>query len=384
MRVQLLARPDHSVFLYRELESQGVDVSYYTFHAFREGSLANWLLPNRKTVPAPARTATLFTLLDYPVARFGQRFGLNTRPAETWLAERTLRPPGLATTDLVHYWPFYFAPLVRRLMRERDIATLADYYEAEPSFANALYREAYRRAGLPFERPYNELIDQNEAFSFERNFVVPSRLTADSYRKRFRDSVIHVVPYGLMGKQIVGQPPPRPRRRWVFVGRVCLEKGIDILLTAMRQLTDCTLDLIGGVPASQDRYLRERAKGLSGVRFLGHMANVDVLARLPEYDAFVMPSLCDSYSIATIEAVCAGLPVVVTDNCGVESAVREHGLGATCATGDADALAAAMRMVSDELREDALREAHRRFESAEHAAPYATRMLQLYRSLTTA
>lgn len=381
MKIQLLARPDHSVSLYEQLRSLGADVDYDTFHAFRRGSMLSSLFPRRKTVPASARTHTIFTALAYPMARLAPSLGVNTRHAEQWLAARVVRPASLERADIVHYWPFYFAPLVRRLKQRRKVVTLADFYEAEPSFANALFRDAYRKAGLDFGRPFNELIDQNEAFSFDSNFVVSSELTRRSYQQRFPEARIHIVSYGLMGRRITATGSARPRRRWVFVGRACLEKGVVDLFDAMAASPDLELDVIGDLPPHQESYVRSRASGLTNVRLLGHMPNVDVLRALERYDAFVLPSLCDNYSIAVTEALCAGLPVVVTDRCGNEGDIRRYGVGQVCAAGDPAGLAAAMRAVAEDLSDEHLTAGLRRFDADESAAPYAARMLELYRRL---
>jgi glycosyltransferase involved in cell wall biosynthesis len=377
MKIQLLARPDHSVLLYEELRRLGADVDYYTFHAFRRDSVLHRLLPRRKTVPASARTATLFTAIAYPMAVLAPWLGVNARRAEQWLAARALRPGSLDSADIIHYWPFYFAPLVRRLKQRRQAVTLADFYEAEPSFANALFRDAYRKAGLEFRRPFNEMIDQNEAFSFDTDFVVASELTRRSYHQRFPDARIHVVSYGLMGRRIGRTATRRPRRRWVFVGRVCLEKGVDALFDAMAAAPELELDLIGHMPPEQSSYLQRRAAELPNVRMLGQMRNVEVLRALQRYDAFVLPSLCDNYSIAVTEALCAGLAVVVTDHCGNAGDVRRYGVGEVCPAGDPASLASAMRVVA-ELADDQLAAGLARFDSDETAHPYAARMLDLY------
>jgi glycosyltransferase involved in cell wall biosynthesis len=381
LKVALLARPDHSVALYRGLAKLGVEVDYRTFYAFREGTLWNRLLPNRKTIPHDAHTSVAFTLLGYPIATVGRRFDWNWRKIERAVARLVLRASDLDSADVIHYWPFFFDHLVARMQKRSRAVTIADYYEAEPSFVNALYRNAYDTAGIAFQRPVNELIDQNAAFSYEENFVVSSEYAKRSYVRRFPEARIHIVSYGLLGARPRLRQSPRPRTKWVFVGSVSLEKGVHVLLEAMSRQPQATLDLIGPINEAQRSYFEARSRGLSNVHFRGPLRHVEVLAALDRYQAFVLPSLSDAYSLAVIEAIVAGLPVVVSENCGNADDVRKFDLGAVTPVGDAEALAETMNHVGAKLDEEQLLEGARRFDALEQNSPYAARVLALYRQL---
>jgi glycosyltransferase involved in cell wall biosynthesis len=70
---------------------------------------------------------------------------------------------------------------------------------------------------------------------------------------------------------------------------------------------------------------------------------------LSEFDIFVLSSVTEGFSIATIEAMGLGLPVVVTDSGGPREIVQHLSTGMLVSPGDPKALAAAI----DELLEDA-------------------------------
>ena len=103
-------------------------------------------------------------------------------------------------------------------------------------------------------------------------------------------------------------------------------KAIPYLFDAVRSLVadhpDITLEIIGEGP---DRgLLHELAEGLP-VTFLGARSRADVAARMAEADVFALPSLVETFGIAAVEALSAGLPVVCTSGCGVASLVAAHG-----------------------------------------------------------
>lgn len=74
----------------------------------------------------------------------------------------------------------------------------------------------------------------------------------------------------------------------------------------------------------------------------------ELVALYRSADAFVFPSLIETFGIVLVEAMAAGLPVITTDGPGCRDIVRRDIDGLTVPAGDADALARAMRT----LRED--------------------------------
>ena len=108
----------------------------------------------------------------------------------------------------------------------------------------------------------------------------------------------------------------RPDVRWVAVGEV--DKGIGPGL----------VDLV-------------RRLGLEGqFRFLGFRP--DVAAILSDLDLFVLSSTSEGLSIATIEAMAAGKPVVVTRSGGPEEVVDDGRTGLLVPPANPEALAATM------------------------------------------
>jgi len=107
----------------------------------------------------------------------------------------------------------------------------------------------------------------------------------------------------------------RARIRFVHVGIHLLRKGIGTLLEAMTLVPsqlEIMLDLLGEGPLTPElqRYVRERGLG-ERVRFNGVVA--DVVPTLLDSDVFVLPSLSEGFSLAYLEALAAGLPVIASD-----------------------------------------------------------------------
>lgn len=129
------------------------------------------------------------------------------------------------------------------------------------------------------------------------------------------------------------------------VGRLRPEKGHAYLLDAARavvaEVPEATFLLVGDGPCLPDLERHRDALGLNGrVTFLGRRC--DVPALLGQMTLFVLPSVSEGLSIATIEAQAAGLPVIVTD-CGGPTEIVVHAeSGVVVPPADASALARAI------------------------------------------
>ena len=136
------------------------------------------------------------------------------------------------------------------------------------------------------------------------------------------------------------KPAPRPaRNRLIAVTRMTPIKGVPDLLEALRLLKtrDWHCDLIGG----GERLEEYRALGDERLTFHGELHRPEVAARLQQADLFVLASRLETFSVATIEAMACGVPVVATA-CGGPEELVGPGSGEIVPAGDPAALAQAI------------------------------------------
>lgn len=129
----------------------------------------------------------------------------------------------------------------------------------------------------------------------------------------------------------------------LFVGRLAAEKNIDVLLraaaAAARHIPELNVVITGSGP-EQERLLRLSAElGLAEkVKLTGFVPE----AILPEIytasDVFVMPSSAETQSIATMQAMLCGLPVIAARAWGLKEYVSSE-TGFLIPPEDAEALA---------------------------------------------
>lgn len=140
-----------------------------------------------------------------------------------------------------------------------------------------------------------------------------------------------------------------PRRMLLFLARIHPIKCADILLRAFAGLEDreCMLVIAGGGDASLVDSLRNLAGELGiaeRVKWMGFMGGAGKRWLLSRASIFTLPSASENYGIAAVEAMNAGLPVIVTAGCGLAEFVRRHGAGIVT-----DGSVAALRTALDTL-----------------------------------
>lgn len=123
-----------------------------------------------------------------------------------------------------------------------------------------------------------------------------------------------------------------PRPHLISVGRLSREKRPELAVEAVRVLVgwghDVTMTFVGGGPLYAE--LRRRAAGLP-VTFTGHVSDRDTVARLlASADVAIAASPAECFGLAVLEALAAGVPVVVNERSGAAEVVTETcGIGTT-------------------------------------------------------
>ena len=135
----------------------------------------------------------------------------------------------------------------------------------------------------------------------------------------------------------------------VFVGRLDREKNVDELLRALASTVDVRAEIVGdGVCRAELESLALDLGIAQRVRFHGYLPDDDLVGVLRRGDVFCMPGTAELQSIATMEAMAAGLPVIAADAMASPHLVHHGVNGYLYPPGDPAALAGAL----DELASD--------------------------------
>lgn len=164
--------------------------------------------------------------------------------------------------------------------------------------------------------------------------------------------------------------------------RLNAQKGHDTLLEAIAEVPEALFLLAGDGPERGRLEAFAAELGVSDrVRFLGRREDVPQL--LAACDVFVLPSLYEGSSLAVLEAMGAGIPIVSSAIGGTDELIDDGRSGLLVPPGDAAALAAALRRVlaDPQLREDFAARARERVDAGLTREQNAERVTGVYREL---
>ena len=252
------------------------------------------------------------------------------RGLRQWPTDRRLITAAVAAADVVHIYGLYnsLTPLAARAAAQAGkpcvLEPLGGYLpRGRNQWVKRLYHSAFTHriarqsciviATSPQEFKELEPLGQPPKLVLRRNGI-----DVETFAKLPSDDLF---------RRKVGIPAER--RIVLFLGRLSPVKNLEQFIEAFARVRPArtTLALVG--PAEPDYEVRLRALaqrlGITGdVAFAGALYDEEKLSALAAADLFVMPSLIESYGNAVAEAVAAGLPVLLTDTCGIAPAIHER------------------------------------------------------------
>jgi glycosyltransferase involved in cell wall biosynthesis len=152
--------------------------------------------------------------------------------------------------------------------------------------------------------------------------------------------------------------------RLVMIARFAEPKDHDTLFRALTTLPDVEVDLVGDGPGMDEaRRLADELELGSRIHFLGQ--RLDVIEILSRSHIFVLCSRYEGFPRSTLEAMRAGLPVIVSNVGGAPEAITDGVTGFLVTSGDHEQLADRLRKLvrSPDLRRAMGESGRRRYES---------------------
>ena len=257
-----------------------------------------------------------------------------------WLAEE-LRP------DLVNVSNLLIAGFVPALKARRDIPVLVTL-QGDELFLDEV-RESDREAVL---------VEMRRLAAAADGFVVTSRFYRDFMARLLHlpEERFHVVPLGLASPESFAGPVERPQRPPTlgYLARIYPAKGLHLLVDAFLELRHDVPDLrleVGGWLGRSDRpYLAEQRRKVERAGAGDAFTHVELpdraskIAFLHRLDLFSVPVTYPEHKgLYALEALAAGVPVVLPDAGIFPEMIEVTGGGRLVLPNDARVLAEALR-----------------------------------------
>lgn len=308
--------------------------------------------------------------------------------------------------------PMGIRRLARRLIREHEIDVI--HCHELRTVENLRIAPLANRLGVPLvvsphgtlptttgRRSVKTLWDYLFARRLLKRFDRVIALTPDEAEQarrlwsQYADAVFEcsVVPNGIHIKDFDALPPTEPfRTLWklgsgpvvLFLGRLHERKGVQVLIPAfadaVKHAPDARLLVVG--PDEGMRSTLEAQVGqynLAGrVIFTGLLTGQDKLAALAAADLFALPADGEGFSMAVLEAMACGLPVLLTPGCHFPAAADE-GAGLVVPRAVEPVSAALSTLLTDRQRRASMGRRARELVSARYTWPHVVaQMIEAY------
>lgn len=182
--------------------------------------------------------------------------------------------------------------------------------------------------------------------------LAPSRVTAEEIQSDYGVTPVQVLPNvtgaPVGGDAAAGSTPPVAGRYLLYVGRLRLRKGVEVLLEAMAELRregrDVPLVVVGD--GERGELLRRRASQLGlaqSVHFVGRRSPSEMGSLWPRAAALVVPSLYEGMPLVILEAMARRVPVIASRVSGIPEVVLDPETGWLVDPGAPESLVPALR-----------------------------------------
>ncbi len=256
---------------------------------------------------------------------------------------------GLRKGDVAYLWPGASLGLYRAA-KDRGCAVVGERINTLLGTSRDILDAEFRALGISPSHGITEdlIAEELECMSVCDYVFSPSPEVARSIAAAgVPDSKILRSSYGLRKSEVLDGASPRKRRPTaLFAGRICVRKGVHLLLSAWKEAAvDARLVIVGRIAPEIEEIFTEALRGMPDVEYREHVSDLTPLYR--DADFFVLPSLEEGSPLVTYLALGAGLPSLVSPM-GAGGVVEGGREGVVVDPHDSKAFAAAIRcMVED-------------------------------------
>lgn len=241
-----------------------------------------------------------------------------------------------------------------RACLERGILSVCQVHHSHVLEQEETLRREASLCGMPYTPIYSakEIARQLQEFEAVDVILCPSTAVAESFARRGTpESKLCVVPHGVDLRSAT-QPSERKASpatgplRVLYVGQLHYRKGLRFLRDALQGLPadQFTCRLVGpdfGVSGLSDQ------NQLPNMQSVGARKGADLWREYEQADVFVLPSLEEGFGLVVLEAMRAGLPVIITSEVGAKDFVTDGVEGFIVPAGDAAALRSKLQWTRD-------------------------------------
>lgn len=189
-------------------------------------------------------------------------------------------------------------------------------------FMRGQYKNIYKKADK-IQAISNFLSSRARKYGYKKDLaIVPNGVDLKKFTRDFSSEELQ----GLKNKLGITDK----EKVIITTSRLVHKNGVDILITAVKNLPVKVLILGSGVQESKLKALTQELEIKDKVLFLGHVDHDDMVKYLKISDIFIRPSRSEGLGVSFLEAMAAGLPVIAPAVGGIPDFLKDGKTGLFC------------------------------------------------------
>lgn len=208
-------------------------------------------------------------------------------------------------SDILYFWDQHAYESVKKA-KDLGMKLVCDRASTHPVYQSGILRGEYEKFGATLQLSPKIIARSVETYNMSDYVVVPSQFAYDSFLYAgFPEEKLKIINFGVDIDKFRPLDDEHEGFRMLFCGMNYIRKGLAYLLRVMRDLPDdVSLSICGA------------STGVEHPKCVELGVRDDMEKIYPQHDIFVFPTLEEGSSLACLEALSCGLPVITTKNAG--------------------------------------------------------------------
>ncbi len=170
---------------------------------------------------------------------------------------------------------------------------------------------------------FMEKCEIEKLFPKLKYFILPNGIDFNEYNIKFNEELF-----------VKKFPLLKNKKYILFLSRINIKKGLDLLIRAFalfqNKYPNYILLIVGPDNENYGKTIKKLISLLhidTNVMFFGNLTGNDKIMIYKNADLFILPSRSENFAMVVVEAMAAGVPILISNNIGISDDIKKYNAG---------------------------------------------------------